>query len=180
MLSVYFSPLFLSLFAQKETSSCGFSVPCLSLWVCHSTRERIRMSLDTVWPGTDFAGVLKHTAYRVGWNLSVWLVWSFLQKCSFFCQFTEVISESVQTFCQIIVFCQMLCFNCRCLIVSKKNKDKDWNNLDNNLNSVVACCHEISIVPFWVIHLFALFQSAIIRLIPLPCLFSKCVATTRS
>lgn len=92
------SPLPFSLLCTKTNmSSCRFSVPCLSLWVCHSTREQIRMSLDTVWPGTDFAGVLKHTAYRVRWNLRVWLVWSFLQKCSFFCQFTEVISESIST-----------------------------------------------------------------------------------
>lgn len=120
-----FHPLFSLFFCTKtSTRSYGSSAPCLSLWVCHSTRERTRMSLDTVWPGTGFTGVFKCTTYRVAWNVfCVWVVWSSLQKCSFSCQLTEGISESIsKVFCQIIVFCQMLCFKCRCLIVSKKIK----------------------------------------------------------
>lgn len=76
--------------------------------------------------GPDFIVVFKkkkkRNIQRVGSDRCL----SFFQKLLFFCLFTER-SESVGAhFCQILAFCQMLCFKCRCLM--SKSKLKMWTN----------------------------------------------------
>lgn len=123
----FLSLFFLFLHKNKQTQrSWGFSVPNLSLWVCHSTREWIRMSLDTVWLGTDIAQTLKNTV-QVGWNLHVWLNMKISPEVVIFCQLVHWNNQWVNQykfFAKSLYFAK--CFNSRCLIVSKKIKI--WTN----------------------------------------------------
>ena len=72
---------------------------------------------DVVWPGSCAGIALKHLMFY----LTQKNILSIAHIC---CQVTEFMTELMKynSFCRIIVFCQMLCFNYKCLIVSKKNK----------------------------------------------------------
>lgn len=125
--SFIFSTSLFLFFAQKQQKGAVASQqaptpphPCLSLWVCYSTRVNQYVSGHCLtWHWYCWSPYLK-TLYTE-WDeiFMCGRTWRFLQKCSFSASSLKwSVSQSVQVFCQINVFCQMLCFNCRCLIVS--------------------------------------------------------------
>lgn len=128
-LSLSSSLLSLSFLHKNEHEELWLLSPCISLWMCHSTREWIRLSLDTVGPGTDFAGVLTGI-HCIPSGMESWCVVEhedFSRNAYFLpVHWNNQWVNQYKIFCQIIVFRQMLCFNCRCLIVSKKIKK--WTN----------------------------------------------------
>lgn len=128
VLSVFFifstSLFFFFFFAQKQQKGAVASqqVPTPPLSESVSVHQRVNQYVSghcLTWHWFCWSLYLK-TLYTE-WDeiFMCGRTWRFLQKCSFSASSLKwSVSQSVQVFCQINVFCQMLCFNCRCLIVS--------------------------------------------------------------
>lgn len=107
--SFLFSPL--SLFCTKTNRrSCGFSVPPVSVSQHHESGCLWTLSLKTLYTQRDEFFVWPNVT--ISWEIIIFLP----------VHWKKSVIQSVHIFCQIVVFCQMLCFNRRCLIVSKKIK----------------------------------------------------------
>lgn len=102
-------PLFLSLFfflffflhKKQIMRNCGFLCPCcLSLWVCHSTRKKVNQAVSgycLTWHWFLLESLKKTLHTKWDEIFVCGRMCRFHQTRSFFCQFTDIIGESIYT-----------------------------------------------------------------------------------